>query len=184
MSESYESTATLNALSGTTDSNTGANYPTTGESPYYTNMYKCIRQLNKILTGTVSELRPYVDDGATHTIGVKGGKICQSDGDIVAFTGTTLALTNGSTNYVYIYDASGTWTLAASIVGYPEQLSIPHIPIATVDLSDSPTSLAQSDITDDRGDVLFYPPGQILTSKTVVCNDDRVVCNNNRIVVN
>ena len=182
MSESYESTAILNALSGTTDSNTGANYPTIAESPYYTNIYKALRQINKILAGTVSELRPYVDDSATHTIGVMGGKIPQADGDIVAFTGTTLALTNGSTNYVYIYDASGTWTLAKSTVGYPGQGATPHIPIATVDLSDSPTALAQEDITDDRGDVLFYPPGQTLTADRVLCYENEVLCYENEIL--
>ena len=182
MAESYESDAIINALTAATDSLTGGAYPTIGESPHYTSLYKLLRQIQKAIGVTVSELQPYVDDGSTHDLGVRSGKIMQPDGDIVAFTGTTISLTNGSTNYAYIYDNAGTWTLAANIVGYPDQTGVPHIPIATISLGSSPAALLQAHITDDRGDVLFQPPGQFALIQNIVTHNGEVVVHNGEVV--
>jgi hypothetical protein len=153
MAESYPADATLNALSGTTDTPTGAAYPTIGEAPYYTAMYKMLRQILTAIGPTIANLQPYVDDGGDHTLGVRSGTVNNGDGTIGTFAGGTIALENGETNYVYLALVSGAWTITKDTTSYPADAD--YFPIATVDLSGTPAALLSSHITDTRAAAMF-----------------------------
>ena len=71
MAETDLTTAQADALSGTTDGDTDAKYPTIGESTYYTTMYRLIHRLLTI-EKIVNEFRVCKDGDLTFA--VRAGK--------------------------------------------------------------------------------------------------------------
>jgi hypothetical protein len=147
MSETYPSNATLDALSGTVEAAQGVPFPTIGESPYYTSMYKTLNQL--LLVGKLAgEFRVYQDGNLT--IGVRPGQFMSGD-TLRNYAGTTgQAVTDDATNYVYLTTGA---VLTINTTGFPAPSATAHLPLATVVAA----SGAIASITDNRGRCTFGP---------------------------
>jgi len=149
-------TAAAAALSGTTDSGTGAAYCTIGQAEYYTADYRKEAINNRVLS-LANQLR-VVKDGEM-TCGVWSG--CFLDGATVrTYAGSSdNALTDDTTNYVYL-DASGSLTI--NTTGWPEAA---HVPLATIDTGTASAAGVSGaydhvDITDFRARAIFRPVGE------------------------
>lgn len=144
MAEKYPADATLNALSGTTDSEQEVAYPTIFESPYYTTFYKMLYRLLDVAR-RAGDLRVYKDGDMTY--GVRAGKFF--DGDTLrTYAGSTgNAVTAGNTYYIYLTAAG---TLTSSTSSFPTPSTTPHIRLATIELDAGETDYDHSDITDMR----------------------------------
>lgn len=180
MAEVYESDAILNALSGTTDSETGAVYEEIGASPYYTQTYKIMRQIIKLLGPTMAELQPYVDDATTHSLGVRAGTLRNGDGDLVAVASEVIGLANGSINYVFVKRDGAAWDIGKTIAAWPVG---EHVKIATVDLTSSPAQVLQSHITDLRGGYMYIADKAYPTVNSVVCWENEQLFYQNEMVL-
>ena len=150
-SEVYPPDATINALAGTTETDTGFAYLTIAEAPYYTTELK-EQYRNQQLLAAVAGLR-VADEGGV-TFGVYPGKFF--DGlSLRSYGGATgESLTDSATNYVYLTAAA---TLTVNTTGFPEQASTPHLKLATI-------VCASGDITsmtDHRNEHVFAVPRQI-----------------------
>ena len=155
MAESALSTAVADALSGTTDSDTDAVYPTIGESTYYTTMYRMMQRMLQSF-GAANELRVY-KDGAL-TFGVRAGKFTAEDGTTThSYAGATgQSVTDDDTTYIWLTVVSGAATLNTDYGGsaaFPDAGVTPHIPIATITAADG--AYAYTDITDYRSRAMF-----------------------------
>jgi len=144
-------TSAAAALSGTTDSGTGAAYCTIGEAEYYTTDFRKEAINNRILA-VVNKLRVVKDgDG---TFGVWSGEF--ADGaDVQAYAGSSgNSLTADSTNYIYLTAAG---VLTVNTTGFPTDAA--HLPLATI-LADASGEFDFSDITDCRQRGLFRTVGR------------------------
>lgn len=145
--ESALGATAADALSGTTDTNTGRIYNTIGDSTYYTEHYEHEVIANRILA-LANELR-VVKDG-TLTYGVFAGRYMHGTTEVNYAGSTGNALTDDDTNYIYLTAAG---TLTKNTTGFPDEGTTPHIPLATI-LTASGT-YAATDITDMRGRAIF-----------------------------
>ena len=151
MAEVYPSDATLNAL--TTDTDTGVQFITTGEAPYYLSYRKELYRL-LLATKLANQLRVF-DEGSLD-VGVKAGKF---------WDGTTLRTYAGSASNtladdkaaIYIYINSAGTLVTNEYTAYPDTHTN-HIRLATVTTSGGDITA----IVDDRGHHLFSSPGAIL----------------------
>ena len=133
MAEVYPSDATLNAI--TTDSETGAEFISTGTAPCYLNFRKLWYRLILALK-RANDLRVY--DEGTLDIGVKAGKF---------WDGTTLRTYAGSTGNtladdkaaIYVYINSAGTLVITEYTAFPAT-TVNHVRLATV-------TTASSDIT-------------------------------------
>ncbi|MBT3201173.1 MAG: hypothetical protein HN350_14825 [Phycisphaerales bacterium] len=154
--ETTLTTSAAAALSGTSDSGTGAAFCTIGQAEYYTSDYRKEAINNRILA-CVNKLRAVKDGDAT--FGVWAGEF--ADGaSIIAYAGSsTNALTADATNYIYLTRLG---VLTVNTTGFPTDS--PHVPLATI-LTDASGEFDFADITDYRARAIFSTVGQ--KTKTV-----------------
>lgn len=141
--ESALGSSAADALSGTTDTNTGAVYNTIGDSTYYTEAYEKEAIWNRIMY-LANELR-VVKDGAL-TYGVFAGKFFNGTTEVAYAGSTGNSLTDDATNYIYL-TAAGTLTVDTS--SFPDPATTPHIRLATIVTASG--GYDHTDITDCRG---------------------------------
>lgn len=145
MSELFPTDDALNALSGTTDADSGVPFVAIYESPYYTSFYRMVAQLLQVAR-RAGDFRIYKDGDAT--FGVRTGRFADSSGQSVVYAGAqTQALTDNATNSIYLTDA-GALTVATD--GFPASA---HLPLATIVIASGSYDL--DDIVDCRGACLF-----------------------------
>ena len=151
MAEVYPSDATLNAL--TTDTDTGVQFITTGEAPYYLSFRKLLYRL-LLASKAANQLRVF-DEGSLD-VGVKAGKF---------WNGTTLRTYAGSASNtladdkaaIYIYINSAGTLVTNEYTAYPAATAN-HVRLATVTTSGGDITA----IVDDRGHNMFSMPGAVL----------------------
>jgi hypothetical protein len=143
MSELFPTDATINALSGTNDSEQAVPYPAIYEAPYYTTFYKMVYRLLDVAR-RAGDLRVYKDGDLT--FGVRAGRFTNGDTTVDYAGATAQALTNNATNYIYL-TADG--TLTVNTTAFPTPSSTPHIPLGTI--TTDAGSYDHDDITDLRG---------------------------------
>jgi len=160
MAESTLSTSVADALSGTTDSDTGAAYPTIGESTYYTTMYRLFHRMLTI-EKIINEFRIYKDGDLT--FGVRSGKASHGTNEY-SYAGTTgQALVDDTTNYIWLEVLSGALVLdtdSGSSGHFPDPAAQAYLPLATIatgtaSIAGVSGQYSVDDITDYRGRVLF-----------------------------
>ena len=166
MSETNPSNSVLDALSGTTDAQTGVVYPTKGSMPWYTAFYQLICRLLKVST-RANDLRAFKD--GTLTFGVAAGTWYNGDTAVSYAGAAAQALTNNATNYVYL-TAAGALTVNTS--GFPTPSTAPHIPLAiiptgTASLAGTTGLYDFADIVDCRGMGFLTPAGNSPTPASV-----------------
>lgn len=151
-------TSAAAALSGTTDSDTGAAFCTIGEAEYYTSDFRKEAINNRILGG-VNKLRVVKDGDAT--FGVWSGEF--ADGATVqSYAGSSgNSLTASATNYIYLTAAGA---LTVNTTGFPADTA--HVPLATI-LADGSGEFDFSDITDYRGRAMLSVVGNVAARKGV-----------------
>lgn len=161
MAETALTDAQANALSGATDSVTDATYPTIGESPYHTTLYRLLHRMLTI-AASVNELRVY-RDGAL-TFGVRSGNA--SGGSVAyAYAGAAAqALTDDDTNYIYLVINGANLDLTVNTTGLPNPATTAHLPLATIDTGTASIggvsgTYDAADITDLRGQAIFRVVG-------------------------
>ena len=157
MAETELTTAQADALSGTTEPDTDAKYPAIGESTYYTTMYRLIDRLLTVAKA-VNALRVYKDGDLT--CGARAGK-CRHGNNLYAYAGAAAqALTDDTTNYLYLVVSSGALVLTVNTTGFPDPASTAHLPLATIATGTASAggesgTYGAEDITDYRGRALF-----------------------------
>lgn len=145
MTERYPDDATLLAMEQ--DPDTGIEYITTGQSPYYLQFRRLIQRL-VLATTRANDFRVYQDGDLS--VGVRPGR-CVIGADPVAFAGTSgVAVSNNAVTHVWL-DADG--EIATGTSGLPEDRT-GFIPLAEV------TAAAGSitSITDLRGELMWGVP--------------------------
>jgi len=161
MAETALTDAAANALSGATDNDTDITYPTIGESPYHTTLY---RLLHRVLTiaKSVNALRVYKDGDLT--FGVRAGDA--SGGSVAyAYAGATgQSLTDDTTNYIYLVINGANLQLTVNTTGLPDPATTAHLPLATIDTGAASAGGVSGtydavDITDFRGQAIFRVVG-------------------------
>ena len=161
MAETPLTDAQANALSGATDGDTDIAFPTIGESPYHTTLY---RLLHRVLTlaKSVNALRVYKDGDLTFAVrpgNASGGSV------IYACAGAAAqALTDDATNYVYLVINGANLDLTVNTTGLPDPATTPHLPLATIDTGTASIGGVSgtydgADITDLRGRAIFRVVG-------------------------
>jgi hypothetical protein len=145
--ESALGSSAADALSGTTDPNTGRIYNTIGDSTYYTEHYEHEVIANRVLA-LANELR-VVKDGAL-TYGVFAGKYMNGTTEVNYAGSTGNALTDDQTNYIYLTAAG---TLTKNTTGFPDEGTTPHVPLATILTASGVYD--HTDITDCRGRAMW-----------------------------
>ena len=151
-------TSAAAALSGTTDSGTGAAFCTIGQAEYYTSDFRKEAINNRIL-GCVNRLRVVKDGGAT--FGVWSGEFMDGSTARTYAGSSGNSLTTGATNYIYL-TPSGTLTL--NTTGFPTCEA--HVPLAAI-VADASGEFDFSDITDFRARAMFSVVGNVATRKLV-----------------
>ena len=157
MAETALTTTVADALSGTTDTDTDGVYPTIGESTYYTTMY---RLLHRMLTieKVMNEFRVFKDSDLT--FGVRAGKASHGTTTYTHAGASSQALTDDTTNYIWIQVDSGALVLHVNTSAFPDPSVTAHLPLATI-ATGSASAAAESgkyavgDITDYRGRILY-----------------------------
>jgi hypothetical protein len=139
--ESALSASAADALSGTTDSLTGATYNTIGQSTYYTAAYQKEAIWNRAMA-VANQLRVVKTGDLTY--GVWAGNFMDGATPRTYAGSTGNALTDAATNYIYLTAAG---TLTKNTTGFPTDEN--HVPLATIVTSGG--AYAQTDITDYRG---------------------------------
>lgn len=167
--ESALSTADADALSGTTDSGTGTIFCTIADSTYYTEDFQKEVINNRILAGA-NELR-VVKDG-TLTYGVFSGVFTDGVTDRSYAGSATNALTDDSTNYIYLTAAG---VLTKNTTGFPDKASTPHVPLATVATGSASAGAVSGtydhgDITDYRNEARIFVAGTCVGQLPVEAN--------------
>ncbi len=147
--ETALSESAANALSGTTDPNTGAPYNTIGESPYYTNAYRKEAVWNRVLA-LANGLR-VVKDGDL-TFGVWSGAFMDGATARDYAGSSSNALTDDATNYIYLDPDA---TLQTNTTGFPDAA---HVPLATIVTASG--DYDRTDITDRRQRAVFGVVGR------------------------
>jgi len=165
MSETALTASAANALSGATDSETDFTYPTIGESPYYTTMYRALAKLVRLAKVPGNSLRVYKDGDLT--FGVRAGRFM--DGatarDYAGATGESL--TDDATNYVFLTPAAA---LTVNTTGFP---STPHVPLGAIETASG--SYDHDDITDYRGRAVFQFAGGLTLAAGAETADQRTI---------
>jgi hypothetical protein len=130
MSEVYPSDNEL--LNLQTDSETGVEYITTGQSPYYLQFRKLLYRL-LLASRRANDLRVYDEGGLD--IGVKPGKFMSGTQQVnyAGSSGNTLADEKAN---IYIYLTSGGVLVTNEYSGFPDMATTPHIRLAIVTTSD------------------------------------------------
>ncbi len=145
MSEQFPTDDALNALSGTTDPDSGVPFVAIYESPYYTSFYRMVSQLLQVAR-RAGDFRIYKDGDST--FGVRAGRFGNSSGQTVIYAGAqTQTLTDNATSSIYL-DDTGVLTVATD--GFPASA---HLPLATITVASG--SYGLDDIVDCRGVCLF-----------------------------
>jgi len=149
MSETAETTAVADALSGTTHSATDIVFCTIGDSAYYTEDYQKEAVMLRILGQLPSSLRVFKDGDLT--FGVRAGYFL--DGDTLrTYAGADAqALTDDATNYIYLTSAG---VLTVNTTGFPTPSATPHVRLATI-LTASSVYNADTSVTDYRSTSAF-----------------------------
>ena len=143
MSEKIISDATALALSGTTDSTTGAVYPTTTINNWAAAMYRWMHRL-LAASSRANQLRVCEVDGNADAVAIKAGRV-RIGGTDLTYAGADPAidgLTNNDTTYVWL-TAAGAIGSAVDGTGWPATV---HLPLAEVTMA----SGAISGIVDAR----------------------------------
>ncbi|MDP6546119.1 MAG: hypothetical protein QGH60_19235 [Phycisphaerae bacterium] len=155
--ETALSTSAAAALSGTSDSGTGAEHCTIGQAEYYTSDFRKEAINNRILA-TVNKLRVVKDGDAA--FGVWSGEF--TDGSTArSYAGSSgNSLTADSTNYIYLTPSG---VLTVNTTGFPADA---HVPLATI-VADASGEFDFSDITDYRGRAMFSVVGNVSARKLV-----------------
>jgi len=148
MSETPLTASAANGLSGTTDSETDFVYPTIGESPYYTTMFRSLARLLTLTRGPGNALRVYKDGDLT--FGVRAGRFMDGATARDYAGAAAQALTNNATNYIYLTAAG---TLSVNTSGFPPAGTTPHVPLAAIVTSGG--TYDHDDTTDYRGRAVF-----------------------------
>lgn len=144
MSEKILSDSTATALAGTTDSTTGAVYPSVTVNNWAAVM---LRWMHRLLAsaGRSNQLRVYEVDGNADAVGVRAGK-ARIGGTDLSYAGADPAidgLANNDTTYVWL-TAAGAIGSAIDGTGWPATV---HLPLAEVTMA----SGAITAILDVRG---------------------------------
>ncbi|NLF32504.1 MAG: hypothetical protein GX591_16635 [Planctomycetes bacterium] len=153
--------AEADALSGATDAELDLTYPTIGQSPYHTTLYRLLERLAS-LARTTAALRVY-RDGAL-TFGVRPGR-AGGAAAIYAYAGAAAQpLTDNATNSIYLTVSGGQLQLAVSTGGLPDPAATPHVPLATIDTGTASIAgvsgaYAAADITDLRAAAMLRVVG-------------------------
>jgi len=139
------------ALSGTSDSGTGAAYCTIGQAEYYTSDFRKEAINNRILA-TANKLRVVKDADAT--FGVWSGEF--ADGlSVQSYAGSSgNSLTADAANYIYLTSAG---VLTVNTSGFP--IATAHVPLATI-VTDASGEFDFSDVVDYRSRSLFQTVGR------------------------
>ncbi len=159
MAELFPSDTTLNALSGSADSEQAVPYIPVGLSPYHTEFYKMLYRLLDV-SRRAGDLRAYKDDSGDLKFGVRAGRYLNGDTP-VDYEGTTgQDLTDNAVNYVYLTTAG---VLTVNTTGFPTPSTTPHLPLATIATGTESSGgvageYAHEDITDYRGRALLAVP--------------------------
>lgn len=154
MSELFPADATLEDLSGVTDSTTGVYYPVKGEGlDWYVSFVKCIYRLVRNVS-VVSGLR--VCKSGDLIFDVKSGSFF--DGETLReYAGASeQSLTDNTTNYIYLL-ADG--TLTVNTTGFPSASTTRHLRLATIVTSSG--TYSDDDITDDRMQQVWQLAGPV-----------------------
>jgi len=156
MAETALTTAQADALSGTTDSDCAAVYPTIGESTYYTSAYRMLHRALLMAKMPGNECRVYQDGDLT--CGVRAGKIQVGPTTFDHSGCTGESLTNNQTNYIFLTaaDLAAGNSATVNTTGFPTDGTL-YVPLATI-LTASGT-YDYTDITDYRGRAILNVPG-------------------------
>lgn len=144
MSEKILSDATALALSGTTDTGTGAVYPTLTINNWAATMYRWMHRLLGS-TSRANQLRVCEVDGNADAVAIKAGRV-RLGGTDITYAGADPAvdgLTNNDITYVWL-TAAGAISSAIDGTGWPATV---HMPLAEVTMA----SGAITAIVDARG---------------------------------
>lgn len=123
------------ALSATTDSSTGAVYPSVAVNNWAAAIYRFLHRVLAALN-VANALRVYTIDSNADAVGVRPGRI-DIAGTVLDYAGADPAvdgLTNNATTYIWIYNSSGSAAVAsgASGGGWP---TYEHIKLAEVTMA-------------------------------------------------
>ncbi|MFW6145742.1 MAG: hypothetical protein ACOC7R_00245 [Planctomycetota bacterium] len=149
------------ALGGTTDAELDLTYPSIGQSPYHTTLYRLLGRL-ATLVKTPGALRVYRD--GTLTFGVRPGRA--SGGSVTyEYAGATeQALTDDATNSIYLVINGTDLELTVNTSGLPDPAVTPHVPLATIDTGTASIegvsgTYSADDITDLRASAMLRVVG-------------------------
>ena len=138
-----------NALSGSTDTASGLIFPTIGEDPWYTSLFRSLFKLARA-SALGNSLRVY--KSGTNTFAVAAGEFRVGPVPMTYAGSTGNALSSGD-NYIYL-NADG--TLSVSTVGFPASTAN-HVALAVI--TSTAGTFAATDIVDHRGRNLFRADG-------------------------
>jgi len=160
MTETYPSDATLNALSGLSDSEQEVLFLRIGESPYYTSFYKMLYRLLDVAR-RAGDCRVYKDSGGALKFGVRPGRWYNGDAAVNYAGASGQNLTDDAVNYIYLTAAG---VLTVNTTGFPVPSVTPHLPLAaiatgTASAGGIPGQYAHADITDYRARAFLSVPG-------------------------
>ena len=151
MAETQLTDTEANALHGTTDSAIGFTYHTPGDGAYFSEGQRQRYKLLQLLKTVANKFRVYRDGALTY--GVCAGTL-DNGSTTYSYAGSTAnALTDDTTNYIYIYLNGATLTLVKNTTGFPDPATTPHIPLATILTASG--EYDDDDITDYRAAALF-----------------------------
>ncbi len=153
--------AEADALGGTTDDALDLTYPTIGQSPYHTTLYRLIERL-ATLARLPNALRVYRD--GTLTFGVRPGRACGAAAMYSYAGAAEQALTDDATNSIYLVINGGDLELTVSTSGLPDPAVTPHVPLATIDTGTASIggvsgTYSAADITDLRAAAMLRVVG-------------------------
>jgi len=123
------------ALSGATDSDTGAVYPSTTERNWANTGFRFFARLISALL-RANDLRVFEVSGNADAVGVRPGRV-RFGGTALNYAGADPAvdgLTDNDTTYVWLYNNGGTATIDSAVdgTGWP---AVPHYKLAEVTMS-------------------------------------------------
>jgi hypothetical protein len=168
MAEVYPSDNEL--LNVQSDSETGVEYISTGQSPYYLQFRKLLYRL-LLAVKRSNDLRVYDDGGLD--IGVKGGKFWRG-AELVSYAGSSGNTLADDKESIYVYLDSDGNLITDEYNDFPEMATTPHIRLAIVSTSNGDID----SITDCRtGHNIVMPYGAGGLKKTIEAHtsDDTLI---------
>ena len=130
MSETELTADQATALDGTTDSETGFTYHYPGEANYYTEGQRQRQRMLTLAASLGNRFRVYKDGVLTY--GIRPGKVKYGDTTLSYAGSGGNALTDGATNYIWLYNNAGALTIGTSTGAFPNPSATPHLPLATI----------------------------------------------------